>query len=320
MFHLLNKNLNLQLLILVFLFGWASWTIFSQMTLMPPEGTMLLFQHLAQLWVWSPLFTRILIFVAVALMVVGVIRHCNKHHFSENRTYLPGIFLLLLLNSGKFLYLLTPAFVTTFFIALIMLIYSPSEQSAKSKNHLVTFGLVIAIATLLDISAFGIVLFMIMMIAVNNVTPIKDTVILIFSLAVPYIYAFSIAFISNTLPAFVQSWRDLSVFIPVKQFLSLRVIDYVAIAYFVVVTIILTIRDKRLLDNKLIVIRQAFTNLHLLTISMLLFLWLGNVPFTMALLYFVMPVSLYMTVAVISKKYRFFVDFLIITLCILLWL
>jgi len=319
MFHLLNKNLNLQLFLLAILSGWAAWTVFARMTLMPTEGSMLLFQYIARLWEWSPLATRILVLSSVLLTVVGVIQHCNRHHFADNRTFMPGIFLLLLLNTGKFLHTLSPALLTNFFIALIMMIYSPGDQSAKIKDNLVTFGLTIAIATLLDISAFGIVLFLVLMVIVNNVSPLKDTVILIVSLAIPYLYAFSIAFMCNSLPAFLQSWRDLTVFIPVRQFLTMRIIDYVAMAYFLFITIVLIIRGKQLLDNKLIVIRQAFINLHLMMISMFLFVWLGFVPFPMATVYFVLPLSIYMTVAVLPKRHRFIIDFLIISLCILLW-
>lgn len=100
----------------------------------------------------------------------------------------------------------------------------------------------------------------------------------------------------------------------------MRVMDYILLAYFIILTIVLIVRGKRMYDNKLIVIRQAFNNVHLLLISMLLFLGLGIVPLPMALLYLLLPVAIYLTVAVIPKKYRFVYDFLIVALCVLLWL
>ena len=118
----------------------------------------------------------------------------------------------------------------------------------------------------------------------------------------------------------MQSWRDVNLYVPIKQFTQMQVIEYVAAAAFLTVSIILMIRDKRLMDNKLIVIRQAFNNVNLLMISMLLFLGLGIVPLPMALLYLLLPVAIYLTVAVIPKKYRFVYDFLIVALCVLLWL
>ena len=320
MFHLLNKNLNLQLFFLAVLTGWAGWTIFSSMTLMPAEGSMIFYQYIAHLWTRVPFLIRLCVFGMVITLTVGVNKHFDNHHFNDNRTYMPGVFLLLLLNSGKFLHQLNPALFTIFFLAVLMIMNSPNEQAGRIKEGIFTTGLFIAIASLLDISAFGLALFLIMMIAINNVTSFKDILILFFGILFPYIYAFSIAFIANSMTDWLHTWRDLVVFVPIKQFTSLRIIDYVATAWFVVMTIILMIRDKRLLDNKLIVIRQAFNNVNMLLFAMLLFLWLGMVPLPNALIYLLLPVSTYMSVAISSKKQRYIIDLLIVSICVMLWL
>ena len=320
MFHLLNKNLNIQLIFLVILAGWSGWLVFSQMSLIPQEGSMLMFQHVASWWTNHNTVARIFVFAMVLIMTIGIISHFNKNHFHESRTYMPGVFFLLLLNCGKFLHYLTPSLLTIFFIALILLMNSPNESSAQLKNRIFTFGLTIALATLLDISAFGIILFLILMISINNVTSIKDNIILFTGLLIPYIYAFAISYIVGTLPVFVQSWRDLALFEPIRQISQLRIIDYVTLAFFILTIILFIIRDKRFLDNKLIIIRQAFTNNHLLLFSMLVFLFLGNVVFPIALTYLVLPLSIYMAIAVIPKRRCLLVDILIVALCVLLWL
>ncbi len=320
MFHVLNKNLNLQLILLALLTGWAGWTIFTQMTFFPPEGSMFLFQFLSTLWVKSPVLIRLLVFCMVISMTVCITTLYDKNHFYESRTYMPGVFLQLLLNCGKLLHTLTPGLLTIFFLSMLMVIYSPSDQSTRIKERIFTVGLIISIATFLDFSALGLILFFIIMIAINNVTSFKEILILLFGILFPYIYAFSIAFISNSLPQLLQSWHHLNTFEPIKQFTHLRIIEYVAMAWFLLVTIILMIRNKNLLDNKLIVIRQAFNNINMLFFSMMLCFWLGMVPLPFALIYTVLPVSIYMSVAITHKKYRFFFDFLIVSLCILLWL
>lgn len=320
MFHFLNKNLNIQLFFLVVLVGWSAWLIFAKMTLLPQEGSMLMYQHLAALWTSNNMIVRILAFALVLTMTIGVIKHFGKNHFYESRTYMPGIFFLLLLDCGKFLHYFSPALLTCFFIALILLMYSPNESSANLKNRIFTFGLVIAVATLLDISAFGLVLFLVLIISINNVTSIKDNLILFFGLLFPYIYAFAFAYLFDTMPVFVQSWRDLAVLEPVKQFSHLLIIDYATLAFFVLTIILLMIRGKRFLDNKLIIIRQAFINNHILFFSMLAFLLLGNVAFPIALTYLTLPVSVYMSVAVIPKRRCVLVDILVVALCVLLWL
>lgn len=320
MFHSINKNLNLQLILLLLLAGWSGWAVFTRMTVMPPDGNMLLFQYITQLWAWNETVVRIAVLLLVLTMTIGSIQHYHKNHFADGRTYMPGVFLLLMLNCGKFLYLLTPALLTVFFISLIMMMYEPNEQAKKMKDRIFSFGLLIASATLLDISAFGIVLFLILMIGINNVTSFKDIVILLCGLAFPYMWAFSIAFFCNGEPVFTQSWHDLSLFVPAKSFTTLRIIDYVSLAVFVVVTLWLMFRDKRLLDNKLIVIRQAFNNVNLLLISMLLSLWLGIMPLPYALFYLLPPLAVYMSIAVTQKRYWPVVDILILALCVMLWL
>lgn len=320
MFHFLYKNQNLQLFLLLVLAGLAGWTVFTKLTIIPPEGNMLLFQFVTRAWAWNDLFVRIAVMVLVLVMTVGAIRHFHKNHFSEGTSYMPGVFFLLLLNCGKFLHTLTPALVTVFFISLIIMLYSPNEPAAKMKDRLFSFGLLVSIATLLDINAFGIVFFLILMIAFNNVTSFKDILILFSGLVFPYFWAFAIAFFCNGEPVFTQSWRELSLFVPVKTFLSLRIIDYVAMAVFVLVTVWLMFRNKRLLDNKLIVIRQAFNNVNILLISMLLFLWLGIVPLPHALFYLLPPVAVYMSIAVSQKRRWPVVDILIIAMCVMLWL
>ena len=279
-----------------------------------------MYQHLAALWTSNNMIVRILAFALVLTMTIGVIKHFGKNHFYESRTYMPGIFFLLLLDCGKFLHYFSPALLTCFFIALILLMYSPNESSANLKNRIFTFGLVIAVATLLDISAFGLVLFLVLIISINNVTSIKDNLILFFGLLFPYIYAFAFAYLFDTMPVFVQSWRDLAVLEPVKQFSHLLIIDYATLAFFVLTIILLMIRGKRFLDNKLIIIRQAFINNHILFFSMLAFLLLGNVAFPIALTYLTLPVSVYMSVAVIPKRRCVLVDILVVALCVLLWL
>lgn len=320
MLHFLNKNLNLQLAIFLALAVWTIWIIFSHTTLMPPEGTPVLYQLTAKIWTWSPVLMRIVTLLIVLTMTLGVIHEFQKHHYSDSRTYLPGIFLLLILNCGKFLYTFSPALLTSFFIAVLMIIYSPSESATKIKDRTFMFGLVIAAATLMDISAFGIVLFLLLTISINNVTPFKDNLILFFGLFFTYLYAFSIAFICNAMPAFLQSWRDLALFVPAKEITHLQVVDYITLAYTALLTIYLIIRGKRLLDNKLIIIRQAFTNTHLLFVSMALFLWLGHIAMTGALIYLLMPISIYLSVAAIPKRRRFVFDFLVVAFCVLLCL
>ena len=52
----------------------------------------------------------------------------------------------------------------------------------------------------------------------------------------------------------------------------------------------------------------------------LLFLFLAIVPLPAALFYVLPSVALHMSVAVTQKRYRYVIDVLIVSLCVLLWL
>ena len=77
MFHALNKNLNLQLVLLVLLTGWAGWTIFSRMDICPPDGTMVMFQYITKVWAWNDILVRIFALLMVVIMTSELINWHN---------------------------------------------------------------------------------------------------------------------------------------------------------------------------------------------------------------------------------------------------
>lgn len=320
MFYLLNKNTRLQLAVLFLLMSWTAWTIFTDMLPSTGDGYMFFFQPFARMSVFAPVLSEIIVLLIVIVSVIGVIVHFNKQRFVDTQTYMPGIFLLLFLNCGHFLHSFTPAHFTLLFLTLILMMFSPGMAPARLKNRIFMVGLLISVATLIDLSAFGIVLLMIVMIATNSVSPVKDNMIFFSGLLIPYVYAFSVCYISSALPAFVQSWRDVEIFTPVRLFTSLRIIDYVCLAYLVVVIIVFAMHGKNFFDKKLIILRQAFNGVHLQFLSMLLFLFLGCVPFMTATMYLAPSIADYVSITTVQRKYRFVFDILIVVLFVLLWL
>lgn len=320
MLYLLNKNTKFQIFIILILLAWSVWNVLINMTFEFQEGQLFLYQPVARLAQFNPLAIKIVVITLIFISLFAITTYFNKQKFVEFTTFMPGVFYLLLLNCGHFLDSLSPALFTIFFITVTMTVFTPGLSPSKLKNRIFLVGILISIATLTDIVAFGIVLFMIVTITTKSVSSLKDFLILFSGLLLPYIYTFSIVYFCDAMPAFLQSWRDVSLFAPIKHFMGLRIIDYVAMSYFLILMIIFIIRGKNYFDNKLIILRQAFYSVHLQYISMSLFLLLGGIPFTSAIVYLVPSVTEYLTVSTILRKYRFLYDILTVVLFLLLWL
>lgn len=320
MLYLLNKNTKLQIFIILTLLAWSVWNVFFNMTFEFQEGQLFLYQPIARLAQFNPLAIKIVVTTLIFISLFAITSYFNKQKFVEFTTFMPGVFFLLLLNCGHFLNSLSPALFTICFITIIMTIFTPGLSPVRLKNRIFLIGILISIATLTDIAAFGIVLFVIVTITTNSVSSLKDFLILLSGLLLPYVYTFSIVYFYDAMPAFLQSWRDVNLFSPVKHFMELRIIDYVAMSYFLILMIVFIIRGKNYFDNKLIILRQAFNNVHLQYISMSLFLLLGGIPFTSAIIYLVPSATEYLTISTIHRKYRFLYDILTVVLFLLLWL
>lgn len=320
MLHILNKNIRIQIILLTLLAIWSGFTVFTQMTFDTPEGKMLLFQQLLTFAQGNPMIVRIFAFLIVMVSTFGINRHFNRQRYEEFTTMMPGIFFLLVMNCGHFIDIFTPALISILFLSIVMMVFVPGTPPAKMKGKILSLGILIAIATLIDFSAFGIVLLLLFIIGTNSVSPVKDSVILLAGLMLPYIYAFSIAYLCNSMPVFVQSWRQLQFFTPLKTITGLRVIDYVCVAYMFVAIIIFWIRGRNYFENKLIILRQAFNSIHLQFISMAIFLTLGSGSLMIVLSYIAPILSEYMSIAIAKKRYKYVYDIIIVALLVLLWL
>lgn len=320
MLHFLNKNLRAQVILLVGLLAWSVFTIFTSMTLCPIEGKTHLFTMLAGVMVKNALAMKLTAIVLLTVSAIGIVRHFNKQRFDESRTLMPGIFFLALMNFGHLLDTFNPSFFTIMALSTVMMIFTPGAAPARMKDNILTFGLIVSTATLVDFSAFGIVLFLVFIIATNSVTPMKDTIILLSGLVLPYVVAFSVFFLCGGTDGFISSWRQMEFIAPIKAFNTLSPMDYAALAYFMAAVVVFWFRGRNYFENKLIMLRQAFTGLHLQFVSMAVFMIAGCIPLMPAIAYLTPSVAEYMSVSVIKKRRRFVYDAVIAILFVLLWL
>ncbi len=320
MFYLLNRNTRIQLFFILLLLVWSAITIFTKMDFISPYNQMILFQLILKLATSNPLLLKTLSLLILIVSTLGLIRYFKKQKFYEYTSLMPGIFFLLLINFGHYLQTFNPSLITILFLTIVMMIFTPGASPSKMKNHTLTFGLLIATATLIDFSAFGIVLFLIFIIATNSISPVKDTIILFSGLALPYIVVISVYYLCNKLSILLESWQQLEFFSPIENFLSLSIINYMALAFYMLIIIIFLFRGRHYFENRLIKLRQAFTGIHIQYISMATFMLFGGSVFMPALIYIAPSTAEYMSISILKKRYRFLYDILIITMLTLLWL
>ena len=319
MFYALNKSQNLQLVFALLLFAWAAYTVFTQMTLFPSEGQPILYQPIFSLWGRNPVLCKILV-LFILLCSVFMLEHIFlESKFSENRTTLPAVFFLLLLNVGHFLQHLTPAFFTMFTILLILVINLNQESGRPDKNRVFFSGVLIAIASLIDIGALCLIPFMIFALLTDKNYRPKDIFVLILGILLVVIYLFSYYYLTDSLPVLWASCHQLTFFAFFTHISELNVLDWVLIGFLLLSGFYVIAILKIHYDSKLIVLRKRYMLVVFLSFLMSLAILLTGTPMPHTLIYWVVPFALLDGMLSQLKMRRYINDILMIAVFVLLW-
>ena len=319
MFYALNKYQNLQLVLALLLFAWAAYTVFTQMTPFPPEGHPVLYQSIFALWGRNPVLCKsiVLLLLLCSLFMLEHIFLVSK--FSENRTALPIVFFLLLLNAGHFLQHLTPAFFTMFTTLLILMINSSQDSGRPNKNKVFFSGVLIALATLVDIGALCLIPFMVFVLLTDKNYRPKDIFVLIFGILLVVIYLFSYYYLSDSLPTLWASCRQLTIFAFFAHISELNVLDWVLIGFLLLSGFYVIAVLKIHYDSKLIVLRKRYMMVVFLSFMMFLAILLTGTQMPHTLIYWVVPFALLDGMLSQLKIRRYINDILMIAVFVLLW-
>lgn len=320
MFYYLNKSSIIQLVLILALVMWSGFTIFNGMTLYPPDGQMILYQDIYKFWSANPIHYKISasIMLLVELLLVQWFYQANK--LSENSTYMPILFFLILLNVGRFLKVLTPSYFTVFTLTIIILSNTRDDNNEPVKNRIFFSGALIGINTLFDPIAIWIALFMMLALIANRFSKAKEILILLSGLVTTYIYVFSVYFFTNQLPELGNMISRYHFFGIIHAFRSLRIVDMVLSGYVILLICYLATTLKLFYDNKLIILRKRLVTIHLLIFVTLVMLIFSDFTFSAALPYILIPMTLYLSMICLVKSRRWFHDVLILILIVLLCL
>lgn len=320
MLFFLNKNNILQIILSALLFGWAVFTIFTQMKLCPPEGQTIVYQHLFDFWQLHTLHYKTIAAVWVLLECFLIQLFFNKNRFAEIPTLMPMLFFLLFLNVGKFTSFFSPAFFTVLLTTLVLLFNAKDSNEKPMKNKIFSSGLLIGLATLIDPNALWIMLFLILALFANNYSKAKEICILFAGLLMVAIYTFAYFFLSNKLPVLADTIKHLQFFYIIRNVKSLSVLDWVRVSFLVFSLFYLIAAIKLYFDNKLIVLRKRFVTTVLLLVIVLIMVVFANYDIHHGMLYLIVSMSLFYSMLSQLKKRRLWNDFLAIALVVLLCL
>lgn len=320
MLYYLNKHNVPQLIILIALFVWAAFTVFSQMTFLPAAGQTVFYQRITMLWLQNPLHYKVVAVIFLLLELLFLERFYMVSRFSDNHTFMPSLFYLLFINVGGFCKVFTPAWFTVFLLSLILLFNAQDDNEKPVKNRTFASGLLIGICSLLDPYALGLTLFMVMVLLTQRFSKSKEILILFIGVLFSYAYVSAIFFITDGFSLLVESFRHLRVFTMLKNFRLLDVLDLSFLAYFVVSVFLMGLRLKMFYDNKLIVVRKRFVTIHFLSFILFAMMLLTGLDFKYGLLYMAAPMAVYFSMLTLPKSKIIFHDIIIVAFFVLLWL
>jgi len=320
MFYYINKNSILQWILILALTVWSVITIFTQMSLYPADNQMILYQDIYRFWVQNPLHYKItaVVMLLVEMSLIQWFYQANK--LSENVTYMPVLFFLALVNAGKFLLMFTPAYFTVCIMTIVMLSNIRNDNNESIKIRIFFSGVLIGINTLFDPISIWIALFVIMALIANRFSKAKEIIILLSGLVTTYIYVFTVYYFSNQLPSLGKMLTAYPYFGIIHTLSTLRIVDMVMAGYVLLLTFYLSTTLKLFYDNKLIVLRKRLVTIHLLLFVTVVMLVFSDFDFQNALNYMLIPITLYLSMICLVKNRRWFHDFLIVALFVLLCL
>ena len=320
MFYFLNKHTILQLVLSVAMLVWAVSTIFTQMTLCPPDGYPFLYHSIYEFFVQHVAFSKVLAVVMMLLEMLFLQRFFTVNKFADNQTMMPVLFFLLFVNVGGFLKVFSPINFTVLLTTFILLYNTRDDNEKPVKNRVFVSGIIIGVGSLIDSCALGLLLYLIFSLFANRFSSFKEIMILLSGILLCYIYVFTCFFLSDSLPALHESVRHLTFFGIIAQAKSLRILDWASMGFILLSTIYIMGFLKIHYDSRLIVLRKRYMTTLLLWLVLLIMEFFTPVDFHSGLILPCVSVVLFGSMLSDVKKRFIFHDVIIVAMLALLCL
>ena len=104
---------------------------------------------------------------------------------------------------------------------------------------------------------------------------------------------------------YAASFQQFHLKFPLLKILSFSLWKIAALAVFILLIPFVLVRLKMLFDNKLVIIRQRYITLNFLFLTLVVMMFLSNIPFPYTMGYLFVPLSFYFTAIISDKRISF---------------
>lgn len=307
MFYFLYKKNILQTIILSALLIYTISKVFLYpFTFILTQESTLFYQNFVRFFENNCLGLSVLVLSNLFVQLLLLHFFFNKNGFTENKTLLPLIWYLIFLNVGFDFNQITPAIFTNTLIIIILFLntfYTPGNL----KNNIILSGIFISINSILDITSFLLVLFVIASILVSKFSKSKEIIILLIGCLLPYIYLFTILYFNDITNLYIEGYSHLSLFTFFSK-TNFTILSSLLMILLLISLLIILSFNKIHFDNRLIIYRKRYISLVLLLSSTLLMLLTSELPWTYSLIYIFIPLSFNFAILHSIKKRALFQD------------
>lgn len=311
MFKFIYKRPIIQLVILVLLFAYSTYRLISHAEFLLPDGMSNCYKACYNFLSAKPVLTFIVLFAILLLYLFILLRYFNQSSFVETYSYMPAIWSLALMNCMHFFDVITPLYFIILIIALLLLLYLKYEDY-NIKHHVFFSGVLVGIASLIDMTAALLIIFVIASLVVNRFSKAKDIVISILGILTTYIYYVSYYFLTDQVELLRWNFAttDFFVFYQVFSPFSIKLLIFTILFFFL--TFYSTSKLKLFFDNKLIVLRKRLIAVNIIFATCFIIFICSPLMFKYSLCYFIVPFALYFSLLNLTKGNQWFNDILII--------
>ncbi|MBO7445194.1 MAG: hypothetical protein J6T86_02140 [Bacteroidales bacterium] len=320
MFYYLNKNTIIQLIAIIGLAIWALLGIFTQMTLLPPDNQAFLFQAIHPFLTTHAWCYKALAVILIAMTTIFLQRSFVISKFSDNITYMPILFFLLLLNLNHSFATFTPVFFTICTAALLLMMNAQNEHSVSIRNRIFSAGLILGISTLFDHNSIWLLLMMFLLVLTSSISKFKELLILLIGFLFVYLYLFTYGYLSDNIPAITDNIHGLGYLYIIHNLSTLQWTDWLLLAVLAVTLLLFTFAGKIYFDNKVVALRRRFIACILLTITLIVLGIFSPFGLQISLPYLLLPTSFIFGITALIEERKWLHDLFILATGVLLWL
>jgi hypothetical protein len=318
MLKFLNRNTASQWIIFLGLLTLAVYTIVTQTQLSNEQGAPFLYKKFAQLFLQYQFYGKVLIIAILLLQILIIQYFFNKNQYSVNNSLLPSCFFISILLLTKSLVLISPLFFTLLFLITITST-NYATASVKLKNNVFWIGIVIALATCLDISSIILLVLVVVTLIINQFFKLKEIAILLFGFGLVYFYFFSYYFFTNNLNEWLLTFKQMKFFGIWNVEILSQTSTIISLLLLSILYVFFMIRTKLVSDSKVVVLRKRAFTINTWSVLMIFCLLISNSTYPHVLGYLFVPITGYLSILSHERNPYYINELVTISTLSVLW-